>query len=161
MTRNGKSYSDNGAKVIGPNANPNTHKLNPNVPTSPETPKSLANFLAAGEKPDAVKLTVRSMSVMTITIDHFRHVGQFRGFVGSPGGKVTSSTSVPSARWTTWRGATLGCAVLPGAMLPDVGSDDMMAARTSGEEQCSLKLEIFLGPFRLGQNTSTCIGADH
>ena len=125
----GISYSDNGAKVIGPNANPSTHKLNPSVPTSPETPKSLAKSLAAGEKPDAMKLTVRSMSVMRITIDHFRHVGQFRGFAGSPGAKVTSSTSVPSARWTTWRGATPGSAALPDAMLSGVGSDDMIAAR--------------------------------
>ena len=61
-------------------------------------------------------------------MDHFRHVGQFRGFAGSPGGKVTSSTSVPSARWTTWRGATPGSAVLPDAKLSAVGSDDMMAA---------------------------------
>ena len=122
----GKSYSDNGAKVIGPNANPSTHKLRPKVPTISDTPKSLANFLAAGEKPDAVKLTVRSITMMTITMDHFRHVGQFRGFSGSPGGKVTSSTSVPSARWTIWRGATPGSAVLPDATFPGEGLDDIM-----------------------------------
>ena len=120
------SYSDKGAKVIGPNANPNTHKLSPNVPTSLDTPKSLANFLAAGENPDAAKLTERSMSAIAITMDHFRHIGQLRGFSGSPGGKVTSSTSVPSARWTTWRGATPGSAVLPDATLSGEGLDDMM-----------------------------------
>lgn len=70
------AYSDSGAKVMGPNANPSTHRLNPNVPTTPDTPKSLANFFSAGENPDAVKLTVRSMSMMAITMDHFRHVGQ-------------------------------------------------------------------------------------
>ena len=121
------SYSDRGASVIGPNANPSTHKLSPKVATSPETPKSLAKFLLAGEKPDAVKLTVRSISMMAITIDHFRHVGQLRGFVGSPGGKETSSTSVPSWRWTCWRGATPGLAVLPEATLSGDGFEDMMA----------------------------------
>ena len=82
--------------------------------------------MAAGEKPDAAKLTVRSINMMTITMDHFRHVGQLRGFSVSPGGKVTSSTSVPSARWTTWRGADPGSAVLPDARLSGEGFDDMM-----------------------------------
>ena len=120
------SYSDSGAKVIGPNANPSIHKLNPSVATSLDTPKSLANLAAAGEKPDAVKLTVRSMKVMTMAIDHLRHVGQLRGFSGSPEGKLTSSTSVPSARRTTWRGAVPGSAVLPEATLSGEGLDDMM-----------------------------------
>lgn len=128
-TREGKAYSDNGAKVMGPKANPSTHKLNPKVPTSSDTPKSLANFLAAGEKPDATKLSERSMSVMMITMDHFRHVGQLRGFSGSPGGNVTSSTSVPSARWTIWRGATPGSAVLPDGNFSGVGLDDMMSVK--------------------------------
>ncbi len=110
---------------MGPNAKPSTHRLNPNVPTSPDTPKSLANFLVAGEKPDAAKLTVRSMSMITITIDHFRQFGQLRGFSGSPGGKVTSSTSVPSGRRTTWRGAAPGSAVLPDATLSGEGLDGM------------------------------------
>ena len=117
---------------MGPNANPNIHKLNPNVPTSPDTLKSSANFIAAGEKPDAVKLAERSMSVRTMRMDHFRHVGQFRGFAGSPGAKVTSSTSVPSARWTIWRGATPGSAGLPDAKLSGVGWDDMMIASNVG-----------------------------
>ena len=96
------------------------------MPTSLDTPKSLANFSAAGEKPDAAKLTVRSISVMAMTIDHFRHVGQLRGFSGSPDGKLTSSTSVPSARRTSWRGAVPGSAVLPDATLSGEGLDDMM-----------------------------------
>ena len=111
---------------MGPKANPSTHKLSPKVPTISDTAKSLANFLAAGEKPDAVKLTVRSINMMTITMDHFRHAGQFRGFSGSRGGKVTSSTSVPSARWTVWRGATPGSAVLPDATFAGEGLDDIM-----------------------------------
>ena len=126
LQRTGGAYSERGARVIGPNANPRTHRLNPNVLTSLDTPKSLANFFEAGEKPDAVKLTVRSMSAMEMTMDHFRHVGQLRGFSVSPEGKVTSSTSVPSARWITWRGATPGSAVLPDAMLSGEGLDDMV-----------------------------------
>lgn len=142
------------------------HKLNPNVPTSLDTSKSLANFIAAGEKPDAVKLAERSMSVRTIRMDHFRHVGQFRGSAGSPGGKVTSSTSVPSARWTTWRGATPGAAVFPDAMFSGVGSDDMVMIAASNARggrtypkylkyfcvrSCSVEI----------RHTSTCIGTNH
>ena len=98
LQRTEGAYSERGAKVIGPNANPRTQRLNPKVLTSLDTPKSLANFFVAGEKPDAVKLTVRSISAMATTMDHFRHVGQLRGFSGSPEENVTSSTSVPSAR---------------------------------------------------------------
>lgn len=80
---------------MGPKANPNTHRLNPNVATSVETPRSLEYFVLPGEKPDAMKLTVRSTTAITMTIDHFRHSGQFRGFSQSPGGNVTNLVSVP------------------------------------------------------------------
>ena len=108
--------------------------------TSLDTPKSLANFFVAGEKPDAVKLTVRSMSAMAMTMDHFRHVGQLRGFSGSPEGKVTSSTSVPSALLITWRGATPGSAVLPDAMLSGERLEDMLLSTEFQTKEVSFAL---------------------
>ena len=100
---------------MGPKANPKTHKLNPNVAISAETPKSLENSVLAGEKPEAIQLTVRSIRAITPTIDHFRHRDQLRGFSRSPGGKVTNSTLVPSGLWTICLDASPGAAVLPSA----------------------------------------------
>ena len=107
--------SDKGASDIGPIANPSTYRLNPNVATSIETPKSFWNFMLAGEYPDAAQLTVRSIRMITLTMDHLRHNGQFLGFDMSSGGKTTSSTSVPSCLRSVWRGAEPGSVVSPSA----------------------------------------------
>lgn len=53
--------------------------LKPKVPTSLETPKSLANFVEAGLNPEAPQDTVKSTKIMELTTTHFFHVGQFLG----------------------------------------------------------------------------------
>ena len=86
-------YSDSGAKVIGPNASPRTYKLNPSVLTSALTPNIASIFFMAGLYPLAPHNTQRSIKVIDSTMDHFRHVGQFREFDGSFGEKVGSLES--------------------------------------------------------------------
>lgn len=75
---------------------------------------------------------------------------------------MTSSTSVPSARRTTCRGAVPGSAVLPDARLSGEGSDDMITWKGFRQEENSFKTYaewIVLSPLTLGQRTSIRIGA--
>ena len=80
-------------RLIGPNANPKTVRLSPNVATSLLTCMSSANFVLAGENPDACQLTDKSIRMIGSMRRYFRHLGQLRGFEGSSGEKLTVSAA--------------------------------------------------------------------